>query len=401
MTPKHPLNNRLGELIKRVSQPSFCILGLMSGTSLDGLELALAQFSGHGSNTCWKLLKQLGVPYSKAQRNLIREVAFKPQAPLAKITTLNAQLGIQHARMILKTLQDWQIAPQQVDCIASHGQTIYHAPQSWKDNQKIRHASLQIVDGDHIALKTGIITISDFRQKAIAQGSEGAPLAPYAEALLFSASEPRLFINLGGIANYTWLPEKNSAQPPRYQDSGPANSLLDAAFRHYWPRNDLAWDHDGKLALQGTPHQGWLKMLCQHPYFAQSQQKSSGPEAFGEAFLQQHLSQSQKLKLSPADVLATLCLFTAHSLTQALRAENLPDQPLPLFVSGGGIHNQALMNNIRRQFQQHLPQLQWQDPQQLGVPSRAKEALLFAALANETLRGESLIPGLGKISFPC
>ena len=393
------LNHRLQQLVQLASQPTRHILGLMSGTSLDGLELALCQFSGHGHHTRWKLLHHLSLPYSPEQRSNIRKTAFRTQTNLAELTTLNSWLGIQFAEMILKALKTWLINPHQVHCIASHGQTIYHAPHSWQHQQQTRHASLQLADGDHIAVHTGIITLSDFRQKAIAQGSQGAPLAPFAEALLFSAAQPRVFINLGGIANYTWLPPKHQPQPPKYADSGPANMLLDAAFRHFWPQHNPPWDEAGQFAQQGTCSQKWLHTLLQHPYFKKSPPKSTGAETFGEDFLTQQLPLAPQL--SPPDILATLCQLTAHTITQALQKENLPVQPTQLFITGGGIHNQNLLQALHRQLQEKLPHLQLQNPQQLKVPPQAKEALLFATFANETLCGSSNhSTALGKISFP-
>lgn len=177
----------------------------MSGTSLDGLDIALCQIEGAGMQTEVKLLHFKTVSYAPSFIELIREIFSKHAVDLEQVCLLNPWVGEQHASMILQALQEWGIKPAEVDLIASHGQTIYHAPKILHGKLNYGNATLQIGDGDHIAVKTGIITLSDFRQKHIAAGGEGAPLAVYGDYFIFSkAGEDRMMLNIGGIANFTF-----------------------------------------------------------------------------------------------------------------------------------------------------------------------------------------------------
>jgi anhydro-N-acetylmuramic acid kinase len=205
------------------------IVGLMSGTSLDGLDVALCRFRGDGLQTSVQLLAFRTVSYTEDIKARIQSVFAKKQADLQQVCLLNAWIGLLHAEMVLSSLHKWNYHPGQVDLIASHGQTIYHAPKSLHHLPDYPNATLQIGDGDHIAVRTGIITLSDFRQKHIAAGGEGAPLAVYGDYLLFSRKdEDRILLNMGGIANFTYLPGDLNANRIFSTDVGPGNTLIDA-----------------------------------------------------------------------------------------------------------------------------------------------------------------------------
>lgn len=402
------MNSHLARLHRIASQSSRHIIGLMSGTSLDGLDVALCRLTGHGPGTKLELEQFQTVPYNEDTKTRIRQVFAREQVSLEYLTLLNAWLGQLHAKAVLACLRDWQLNPDEVDLIASHGQTIYHAPQHQHQHPDFAlNATLQLGDGDHVAVGTGIITLSDFRQKHVAAGGEGAPLAAYGDFLLLSSpTEERLLLNLGGIANFTYLPRAGGDATTAFStDTGPGNTLLDATVRAHRP--SLAYDEDGRLALAGHMHPGLLAALLDHPFFAAPLPKTTGPELFGAAYLAAAQQRSATTELGLEDTLATLAELSAVGVARAVQAA-FTTQPAPtaVYASGGGAHNPALMAALVR----HLPTANFASTDALGVPGDAKEAILFAVLANEAVAGQPVaigagrqrVPavGMGKISFP-
>ncbi|RZK47497.1 MAG: anhydro-N-acetylmuramic acid kinase, partial [Hymenobacter sp.] len=261
------MNAQLTKLLEIASQPSRRIVGLMSGTSLDGLDVALCRCTGHGA-TLEVVLEQFAtVPYEAELQQRLRAIS-QPTVQLQEVVVLHAEVARRHAATVLACLAQWVVAPAEVDVLASHGQTIWHAPRHQHRRAEFgHHATLQIGDGDHLARLTGIVTLSDFRQKHVADGGEGAPLAPFADELLFrQPGVNRLLLNLGGIANFTFLPADGG--PAQATDTGPANTLLDHVVRQHYP--DKNYDAGGYLAAQGQPHAGLLAALLSHPFFAQA-----------------------------------------------------------------------------------------------------------------------------------
>ena len=364
----------------------------MSGTSLDGLDIALCRCQGHGNTLQITLEHFTTKAYPADFQQRLRAIS-QSRASLEDLTVLHAELARNHAETVLACLKEWQVPPQEIDLLASHGQTIWHSPAHQRPGSDYpHHATLQIGDGDHLAALTGIITVSDFRQKHVAHGHEGAPLAGYADALLFGhPSQTRLLLNLGGIANFTYLPAGPGPGPTLTTDTGPANTLLDAVVRQHFPGR--SYDNNGQLAAQGTPHPGLLTALLQHPFFVAPLPKTTGPELFNLAFLEAAQHQSNTQSLPPADLLATLVELTAASVAQATR--HCSTSPTHIFVSGGGSHNTTLLAALVR----HLPTATFAPTDALGIPADAKEALLFAVLANETIAGNPAL-SLGKISLP-
>ena len=402
------MNLHLARLHALASQPSRRIIGLMSGTSLDGLDVALCRLSGHGPGTQLALEHFQTVPYAEDTKARIREVFARGQVSLEYLTLLNPWLGNLHAAAVLACLRQWHVAPADVDLVASHGQTVYHAPRHQHQRPDFAlNATLQLGDGDHVAVSTGIITLSDFRQKHLAGGGEGAPLAAYGDFLLLSSpAEERLLLNLGGIANFTYLPRAGGdARTAFSTDTGPGNTLLDATVRAHRP--DLAYDADGRLALAGRVHAGLLAALLDHPFFAAPLPKTTGPELFGPAYLAAARQISHTETLGLEDTLATLAELSAVGVARAVEAA-FAARPAPaaVYLSGGGAHNTALLAALAR----HLPGARFAPTDVLGVPGDAKEAILFAVLANEAVAGlpvsigagRQRVPavGMGKISFP-
>lgn len=384
------MNRQIAKLHSIAGKPSRTIIGLMSGTSLDGLDIAVCRVTGSGKDTDLKVLRFQTMPYDQDFRTLIQRVFAKTEVLHPDICGLNALIADRHAALVNKALANWGMRPENVDLIASHGQTIFHAPVA-KDQEAgpYPNSTLQIGDGDHIAFKTGIITISDFRQKHVAAGGEGAPLALYGDYLLFSdTAEDRILLNMGGIANFTFLPSRKSQQAGFQAfatDTGPANTLMNQFVQIHF---GVEMDRDADLASRGQVNAGLLQVLLDHPFFKQSLPKTTGPELFNMAFLQNAQKLSGTELLDPHDVLATLCAFSGHSIADAIRqsvAKLGGSHQIGVYASGGGLANPLLMGHIKGKLGES--DLTIQSFEVLGIEPDAKEAVLFAVLANETVAG--------------
>lgn len=395
----------LQKLIQLTQKEELLILGLMSGTSLDGLDIALCRIKGRGKDTTVTLENFTTYPYTDSLQRKIREVFAQDVVKLSSVCMLNPRIASLHARMVLESLGKWGIKPTEVDCIASHGQTIYHAPKRLHMKPHYTNATLQIGDGDHLAHRTGIITISDFRQKHVAAGGEGAPLVVYGDYVLFSTDiENRVLLNIGGIANFTYLPATGDVKQVRATDTGAGNTLMDTAIRTHLP--PLLYDDEGVIASAGKVHSELLKTLKAHPFFLQSFPKTTGQELFNRMFFQEAQRNSNTLDISTADLVATLTRFTAETIAEAIQEYTPNWQESTVYLSGGGAKNLTL----KRHLETLLAPCKFKDLKTLGFPPHAKEATLFALLAYQTLTGTVLelgnnpahIPAvsLGKISLP-
>lgn len=378
------------------------IIGLMSGTSLDGLDIALCEFQGYGTSTEVKVHQFLTKPYDQELRTELRSIASKPIADLQKITLLNAYLGSYHAELVLEAIEEWGLPSESIDLIASHGQTIYHAPFREHQTKPYSNATLQIGDGDHIALKTGIITISDFRQKHIAAGGEGAPLSLYGDYLIYSHRvENRVMLNIGGISNFSYLPATDKRSAPFTTDAGPGNTLMDQFVQSEFP--GMGYDAGGEIASRGQVHAELLEELLQAPFFQSPFPKTTGQEAFSLAYVTESIQTLALSNLEVQDVLATLSHLTATAIARAITLCVPADQNYKIYVSGGGMHNTHLLNTLSSLLKKEI-----QNTSKLGLNPDAKEAVLFALLANECIGGEAqAIPhhsawpavSMGKISL--
>jgi anhydro-N-acetylmuramic acid kinase len=376
----------------------------MSGTSLDGLDVALCSFRGNGLDTRIELLEFQTVPYDASFKEEIKSVFSKDMVSLEKVCLLNAWVALEYARLILGCLNKWKRSSNEIDLIASHGQTIYHAPKSLHQKEKFGNATLQIGDGDHLAHATGIITLSDFRQKHIAGGGEGAPLASYGDFLIFSKKgENRIMLNIGGIANFTYLPGTVNADEVFSTDVGPGNTLMDAYMQKHFSKY---FDENAEVASQGKINDALLKALKNHSFFQQAFPKTTGPELFNLNYLSQAQQQSQTESISHEDAMATLNRFSADMIVVALRVCLKDRTDFKIYSSGGGMHNPLLMQHLKSQ----LSHQEFLITADLGIHPDAKEAVLFATLANECICGGQVnygsarngIPSvsMGKISLP-
>lgn len=381
------------------------VIGLMSGTSVDGLDVALCSFEGSGLNTKFSLLHFETVAFDVEMKAEIKSVFSKKQIDFEKLTLLNPWIALQHAAIINLLLKKWGLKNEEVDLMASHGQTVYHAPKHLHRQNKFGNATLQIGDGDHLAVATGIITLSDFRQKHIAAGGEGAPLAVYGDYLLFSKKgEDRLLLNIGGIANFTVLPGNMKLQEVICTDVGPGNSMLDTFMQQQFP--GTYFDKDAAVAAAGKINTDLLTALKEDVFFVQPFPKTTGPELFNLDYLDKAKQKTNTQSISANDTMATLTKFSADMIVVAIKNSLLGKTGLKIFSSGGGMHNPLLMAHIKEQ----LPNCSFHTTSELGIDPDAKEALLFAVLANECVCGDPSTFGenstayptvsMGKISFP-
>ncbi|MGN8072058.1 anhydro-N-acetylmuramic acid kinase [Mucilaginibacter sp. SG564] len=393
-----PFNQNLQQLFTIAQKDKKTGIGLMSGTSLDGLDIALCSFTGSGLQTQFKLLQFITIPYSQSFKDEVQQVFARKTADLEQVTLLNAFIGNYHGELVLEALAGWGIDTTAVDFIASHGQTIYHAPQRLHHRANYPNATLQIGDGDHLAVKTGILTISDFRQKHIAAGGEGAPLALYGDVLLGSKpGESRILLNIGGIANLTYLPADGDTSQILCTDIGPGNTLIDAACRKYFNK---AYDQDSAIAYSGKVNEDLLRALLNHAFFEEALPKTTGPELFGLAYVEQAQLRTGTEHIKNEDLVSTLSMFTAVAIEHFIRT-NIEANDLHIFISGGGARNPFVVNYLK----QALADTLIADTGSLGIDPDAKEAILFALLGNEALCGEPMTIGnnpavlMGKFSF--
>lgn len=401
------MNTNIESLYRIAQKPTRTIIGLMSGTSLDGLDVALCEISGASKSTVVQLKKFKTIPYSEAIKTEIRKVFAKKTIDFQHLALLNEWIGILHANLVLDCLKEWNIAPAEVDLIASHGQTVMHAPKILHQQVQFPNATLQIGDGDHIAVRTGIITISDFRQKHVAAGGEGAPLAIYGDYYLFgSEKENRIMLNIGGIGNFTFLPKNQNPEHVFVTDTGTGNTLIDAFVKLHFPK--MSYDKDAQIARKGTINAELLQALKDNSFFKEPFPKTTGPELFNLDYIQSAMTESQTQHLPVEDVVATLTRFSAETAAEAIlyaiQNSEATTDTITVYVSGGGIHNPLLMEYLN-----DLLPCSFKNTNDLGISADAKEAILFAVLANETVAGGTThfgtkkgIPSvtMGKISFP-
>ena len=398
------MHQNIQNLVNVAAKQERMVVGLMSGTSMDGLDIALCSIKGSGSNTKFELKAFTTVDYTNDFKEKILSIFSKEMVALETLCLLNAWVGKQHGKMVLNALDSWKIAPENVDMIASHGQTIYHAPKSLHPNSEYDPATLQIGDGDHIAVTTSILTLSDFRQKHLAAGGEGAPLAVYGDYLLCShPTENRLLLNMGGIANFTYLSAGCTLDQVFSTDTGTGNTLMDAYTRaHFAP---LAYDKNGAIAASGKISEALLSELKAHSFFSLVLPKTIGPELFNLDFLFKAQNASNTLGLSPQDVMATLNRFSAETIADCIQSSIPAGSKFNMYSSGGGMHNPVLMDHLTSL----LPDATLYSSDVIGINPDAKEAILFALLANEAVAGTPLFAGghatkipttMGKISFP-
>src|SRR6059036_110908 len=341
-------------------------IGLMSGTSGDGVDAALVQIRGTGHALRVTLLAFRTAPYTAALRHRI--LAAATRGTVSEICHLNAVLGEWFAKAALRVMGQAGVKSSDVQVIGSHGQTVHHCPTPRREpGLGLIRSTLQIAEPAVIAERTGITTVADFRPRDLAAGGQGAPLTPYVHYLLLrDPRRARLIVNLGGISNVTYLPASGNLNSVRAFDTGPGNMVLDALVHH-----------------------------LTHPFLRREPPKSTGREEFGETFLARVLALSRKWRLAPEDLLATCSLFTAMAVGNARRWVKGPVDEV--IVAGGGVRNRTVMADLAAIFEPAPVR----PVEELGWKSQAFEATAFAVLAYQTIHGECAnVPAVTGAAHP-
>lgn len=396
------MNPSIAKLAEIAQKDQRLIIGLMSGTSLDGLDIALCKIQGNGNQSKIELLAFETMDYKPEFRTWVRKIFAQRNINQQVLCGLNPYIAEVHAALILEALQKWNIQAIEIDAIASHGQTVFHAPQSLTHDTSLPNSTLQLGDGDHLAVRTGIICLSDFRQKHLAAGGEGAPLAAYGDYLLFSSeTENRILLNIGGISNFTFLPALGSPLKAYATDLGPGNAMMNQYMEKYF---QVEMDKDAETAKKGQINPVLLNELENEAFLGFNFPKTTGPELFNLAYLDQALVNISIKNLSHEDIMATLNAFSAKTMVKGIQKATAGLENLKIYVSGGGLHNPLLMEQLKSEFPRRVDSFE-----ALGLNPDAKEACLFAVLANETLAGnpqsvsnikDSPAVCMGKISLP-
>lgn len=355
------------------------VAGLMSGTSLDGIDAAIVDFEGDSeANLSWRSVGFVSVPLTGAQREEIHEAMVRGGP--AQLCALHGRLGEWFAQAVVHACEASGVALDSVDLVGSHGQTIWHQPPA--DGQ--RGFTLQLGCASTIAERTGLPVVSDFRTRDMAAGGQGAPLVPWVDRALFSVpGKRRALQNIGGMGNVTWLPARGEGVDLLAFDTGPGNVLIDAAVE-LASGGQESYDRDGQWARRGAVQQDLLRELLQHPFYALTPPKSTGREAFGKAMVRELAARhGAGARMGWPDFIATLTALTARTIGEAYRAWLLPRGLDEVFVTGGGARNPVLLEMIRGE----LVFLPVRSGDALGVNGDAKEAVAFAALAWAHVRG--------------
>jgi anhydro-N-acetylmuramic acid kinase len=356
------------------------VIGLMSGTSADGVDAAIVEIRGTGHGLGIKLLGHYGRSYPPQLRQRILHVA--ECGTVTEVCHLHTLLGEVFAKTVFGAMTRCGLRPTQVKLIGSHGQTVHHLPVPTLERGvgKIR-STLQIGNPAVIAERTGITTVSDFRSRDMAAGGEGAPLVPYAHFLVFGNKQAsRWVVNLGGIANVTAMPRGERLATVQAFDTGPCNMLLDALIT-VETHGRTTMDRGGRLAQRGQVHSGLLRWFLAHPYLLRQPPKSTGREIFGETYVQKVLAQSRRRHLSLHDLLATGCQFIAHTIRDA--QQWIKKIPGDVVCGGGGVRNARLWAELQKIF----APIPVRTMDECGSSSQAFEAQAFAVLAYQTVHG--------------
>lgn len=376
------------------------VAGVMSGTSADGVDVALVWVTGNGPRTRFELIRHRSFPYPAKVREAVLSAMNAPAIAVSELARLNFLLAEIYADCVRRTLRHSKVDCQLVGC---HGQTLYHQGAPSNYHGKIIACTWQIGDGSVLAGRLGIPVVSDFRPADMVAGGVGAPLVPFLDLLVFRhAKRGRIVQNIGGISNLTAIPAGAKAAQVRAFDTGPGNMVIDAVCQELFGKS---FDDRGRLAAKGTVLSNVLAEQMKLHFFQLKGPRTAGREEFGREYVQRFLKQCGRA--SDHDILATATALTARSIGDAVRKLSRRERYQDLFVSGGGTRNLTLIEMIRNEVlaldMTVLP------TDAAGVPSQAKEAIAFALLAYQTWnRRVSNIPKatgakreaiLGKVSY--
>lgn len=382
------------------------VCGLMSGTSLDGVDAAVARVSGSGRELACEPLGFTSRPYPRALKEALLDNSAPETSSVQALSQLNVRVAHVYAEAVRAAAEETDLpgGAEGLDLIGSHGQTVHHVPELEDWAGRAVRSSLQIGDPSVLANLAGVPVVGDFRLADMARGGQGAPLVPYFDYVLFaSREETRGMLNLGGIANLTVLPAGAPASETYAFDTGPADMVIDTLMDRLF---DAPYDEDGALAAEGTVQRGLLEeIVAEDDYFDRPPPKSTGRERYGAAYAEALLRRGEEL--SARDLMATATALTARSVHLAYEQFVREKHPFDtLIVSGGGVWNRALM----RMLEQEFADVAVRTSSHYGIDSDAKEALCWAVFAHETINGRPVnlptVTGaeratlLGKVCVP-
>lgn len=356
------------------------IVGLMSGTSLDGIDAALLRVTGNGARTRFTLLQFAEYPFPRGLKSLLLKNSVPATSRVDDIAHLNVLLARLYAEAVTRIVRKARLSLSRVALIGSHGQTLHHLPRGRRMFGRTVCATLQIGDPSAIAALTGIPTVGNFRIADMALGGQGAPLVPYFDWLVFrSQSRNRLLLNIGGIANLTVLPKRCRVDEVVAFDTGPGNMVVDSLMHEFYGK---PFDDRGRTASSGIVSLDLFDRMVRHPYLRLRPPKSTGREQFGAEYVREILRSARKYDRE--DVVATASQFAAYAVFDAYR--RFVERTMKadeVIVSGGGAHNRFLLEELRRYF----GTVRIRVIDEFGIPAGAKEAVCFAVLANESVAG--------------
>ncbi len=360
-------------------KPERLVAGVMSGTSMDGIDVALVRLRGYGADTEWAIEGKQVCAFPEDVRVLLRKNVVPESSSVDEISMLHAVLGRLYADAVLRCIEASGLQADELDLAGIHGQTLFHQPDAIMLGGHSIRSTYQLGSGAEAAHRLGVPVVVDFRSADVAVGGQGAPLVPYVDALLFgSGAKNRVLVNIGGIANLTILPRMSTSGDVVAYDVGPGNCLVDAMMRRFF---DEPFDDGGTTAARGAIIEALLPRMHGHPYFQLRPPKSTGTDIFGEPFLDRILEWPEAMKRSPEDLVATATRFTAETIARAVLEPGL--QECEVLIAGGGTRNKTLMDHLVRL----LPGAEVTDMSAVIDPD-IKEAFCFAVLANEWLFGQ-------------
>jgi len=365
------------------------VIGLMSGTSLDGIDAALVNISQAENGLNIELVDFLNIDYKKEFRQKILKTTALDKSNIKDVAHLNIDLAEKFSEAVFSLLKKSNLTPADVDLVASHGQTIYH---NVEDKEGI--STLQVGSASFIAERTGITTVYNFRMRDLAAGGEGAPLVPYTDYLIYnSENKNRILQNIGGIANYSYLPANGELNDVVGSDNGPGNMIIDNAVETL-TNGKMDFDKDGKMAGKGEVSQKLLTEMMNHSFIKKTPPKSTGRADFGKRYTEKIVKKGKKMNLSKNDIITTITSFTALAIIDSYQ-KYLPTDIDEIIIGGGGSYNPYLLNKIKEYKNEKLRKdIKVLKQEDLGYSSEAKEAVAFAVLGYQTMKGKSNnVPG--------
>lgn len=365
------------------------VIGLMSGTSLDGIDAALVNINTDNKGLDIELIDFMSFDYEKEFRQKILKTTDLNKSSVKDVAQLNIGLAEKFSEAVFSLLKKSELTPAEVDLIASHGQTIYH---NVEDKEGI--STLQVGSASFIAERTGITTVYNFRMRDLAAGGEGAPLVPYTDYLIYSSqNKNRVLQNIGGIANYSYLAADGEIDDVIGSDNGPGNMIIDNAV-NILTNGRMDFDKDGKMAEKGDISKELLAEMMNHPFIKKQVPKSTGRADFGKEYAKKIIKKAKKMNLSKNDIISTVTSFTALAIIDSYQ-KYLPSNIDEIIIGGGGSYNPYLLNKIKEYKDEKLRKdIKILRQEDLGYSSEAKEAMAFAILGYQTMKGKNNnVPG--------